>query len=349
VNPRIELLDSAGGKLASEPISALPLPVTAESWARTYAMFLRKDRDPWAFLAASSGNLVVESDELGAYRIPLRRTATPLRWVWHKTNRATELRLVDDHQGDEPLDVRFFPFAHPASPTILDSTCVTSGYSPPIPGGLCVAGYSQKRQALVVSISAKDRGLSGLLIDPDPCHMPLDDASVKPLIDLVSIWSSARLTGPLAAERRERVVRGLRQHVFRILCGDHWATAETAFLSSGGGPDDLRRLGQRVGGAPAFASVLARDADELRRMSWSARLQEYTSLAERYGLSHGDVCKATLEFCQSFAAGVLWDQATTDRYVAVMRRVPAVIRGARLLMLAWSESRNDDAKLETRA
>jgi hypothetical protein len=344
VNLRIELLDSGGGKLASEAVSALPLPVTAENWARVYATFLRKDRDPWAFLAASSGNFVVESDELGSYRIPLRRTATPLRWVWHKTTRATKLRLVDDHQGDEPLDVRFFPFSHPAMPTVLESTCVIAGYSPPIPGGLCVASYSHKKQALVVSVSVKDRGLSGLLIDPDPRDIPSSDTSMKSLVDLVSLWSSARLTGPLAAERRERVVRGLRQHVFRILCGDHWATAETAFLNSPCGPDDLRRLGLRVGGAPAFASVLARDADALQRMSQPARLQEYTSLAQRYGLSAGDACKAALEFCQSVATGVLWDQATTDRYITDMRRSPAVIRGARLLMLAWSESRAD-AKL----
>jgi hypothetical protein len=348
VNLRIELLDSGGRSLFSEAISTLPLPLTVESWVRTCATFLRKDRDPWAFLAASSGNLVVEADDLGAYRIPLRRTPTPLRWVWHKTNRATELRLVDDHQADEPLDVRFFAFSHPASPIILESTSVFAGYSPPIPGGLCVASYGQKRQALVVSVSAKDRGLSGLLIDPDPRDMPHDDASVKLLVGLVSLWSSARLTGPLAAERRERVVRGLGQHVFRILCGDHWATGEAAFLNSPRGDHDLRRLGQRVGGPTAFASVLARDADELRRMNQPARLQHFTSLAHRYGLSVGVACKAALEFCQSVAAGVLWDQATTDRYIADMRCSPEVIRGARLLMLAWSESRGE-TKLEKSA
>jgi hypothetical protein len=348
VNLRIELLDGGGGNLASEAISTLPLPVAVESWGRTYTTFLRKDRDPWAYLAASSGNLVIEGDDLGAFRIALRHTPTPLRWVWHKTNRATELRLVDDHQADEPLDVRFFPFSHPASPIVLESRSVISGYSPPTPGGLCVASYGQKRQALVVSVSAKDRGLSGLLIDPDQRDMPCDDASVKVLVGFVSLWSSARLTGPLAAERRERVVRGLRQQVFRILCGDHWATAEAAFLNSARGSHDLRRLGQCVGGAPAFASVLVRDADEIRRMTQPARLQHYIFLAERYGLSAGDACKAALEFCQSVAAGVLWDQAATDRCIADMRRSPEVIRGARLLMLAWSES-HEKAKLEKNA
>jgi hypothetical protein len=244
--------------------------------------------------------------------------------------------------------VRFFPFSHPASPTVLTSASVTAGYNPPIPGGLCVASYGQKKQALVVSVSAKDRGLQGLLIDPDPRDMPRDDASVKLLVGLVSLWSSARLTGPLAAERRERVVRGLRQQIFRILCGDTWATAEAAFLNSPRGDQDLRRLGQRVGGPPAFASILARDADELRRMNQPARLHHYTSLAHRYGLLVGVACKAALEFCQSVAAGVLWDQATTDRYIADMRCSPEVIRGARLLMLAWSESRSE-TKLEKSA
>lgn len=345
VNLRVELLNSGGSNLLSENISTLPLPVTAENWVRTCATFLRKDRDPWAFLAASSGNLVVEGDDLGAYRVPLRRTLTPLRWVWHKTSRATELRLVDDHQADEPLDVRFFPFSQPASPIILDTARVTTGYSPPVPGGLCVASYGQKHQALVASVSAKDSGLGRLLIDPDPRSMPHNDGAVKRLVDLASLWSSARLTGPLAAERRDRVVRSLGQQVFRILCGDHWAAGEAAFLDSPRGHDDLRKLGQRVGGPTAFASVLARDADELRRMTQPARLHRYTSLAHRYGLSIGIACKAALEFCQSVAAGVLWDQATTDRYIADMRCSPEVIRGARLLMLAWSESRSQ-SKLE---
>ena len=83
-------------------------------------------------------------------------------------------------------------------------------------------------------------------------------------------------------------------------------------------------------------------------MNQSARLHKYTSLAHRYGLSVGVACKAALEFCQSVAAGVLWDQATTDRYIVDMRCSPEVIRGARLLMLAWSESRGE-TKLEKSA
>jgi hypothetical protein len=346
VSARVELLDSGGGKLTTEVVANLTLPVTRESWERCHAAFLRKDPDPWAFLAASSGNLIVESDELGTYRVPLHRPAAPLRWVWHRTNRATELRLIDDHQADEQPLARFFPFAYPASPTDLEAKCLASGFSPTAPGGLCVANYGTKKQALVVSIPAKDRGLGGLLIEPVVGDLPRGDDAVKPLLDLVELWSTARLTGPLAAERRSRVVRGLEQHVFRILCGDRWSAAETYYLNSSRTHADLRQLGQCVGGPPAFASVLARDASNLRKVNFATCLQQFTSLAQRYGMSRGNGCKASLEFCQSVTRGILWDRATTERYVADMRRSPAVVRGARLLTLAWSDSGNDLALRE---
>jgi hypothetical protein len=344
VSARVELLDSGGARLTTEVVANLTLPVSQESWERAHAAFLRKDRDPWAFLAASSGNIIVESGELGAYCIPLQRAAAPLRWVWHKTSRATELRLIDDHQGDEQLLARFFPFAHPASPIDLDAACLASGYNPPAPGGLCVASYGAKKQALVVSIPAKDRGLGGLLIEPVIGDLPGGDGSVKPILDLAQLWFTSRLTGPLAAERRSRVVRGLRQHVFRILCGDRWSAAETDYLNSSRTDADLRRLGQCVGGPSAFASVLVRDASYLRKMNFAARLQQFASLAQRYGVSRGNACKAALGFCQSVTQGIAWDRPTTNRYIADMRCSPAVVRGARLLTLAWSGSRDDREK-----
>lgn len=206
---------------------------------------------------------------------------------------------------------------------------------------MCVARYDAQKQALVVSVPAKDRGLGGLLIEPVIGDLPEGDGAVKPILDLVELWLTARLTGPLAAERRARVVRGLKQHVFRILCGDRWSAAETYYLNSSRTDADLHRLGQCVGGPPAFASVLVRDASDLRKMNFAACLQEFASLAHRYGVSRGNACKAALEFCQSVTHGILWDRATTERYIADMRRSAAVIRGARLLTLAWSNNRND--------
>ncbi|MEA2829338.1 MAG: hypothetical protein QOF22_86, partial [Bradyrhizobium sp.] len=113
INISVELLDGAGDKLCTEPVASLNLPMTDEGWERAFAAFLRKGLDPWAYLAASSGNLLVESDELGIYRVPLCRDVAPVRWVWHKSNRATALRLIDDHEGDESLSVSFYAFAQP--------------------------------------------------------------------------------------------------------------------------------------------------------------------------------------------------------------------------------------------
>jgi hypothetical protein len=334
INISVELLDGAGDNLCTEPVTSLNLPMTNEGWERAFAAFLRKELDPWAYLAASSGNLLVESDELGIFRVPLHRDVAPVRWVWHKSNRVTALRLIDDHEGDESLSVSFYAFARPTSAVTIEAERLKTDYEPAAPGGLCVASSGSQRQSLVVSMPTVDGGFSGLLIDPIVDYLPWDDHAVMTLLGLADMWSSARLVGPLAAARRDRVVQGLKQHVFRILCGHDWALAEANYLRSPGAENDLKRLADKIGDKPAFAFVLTRDVALLRGMEASTRLDHFVSLARRYDLARGNACKAALEFCEGIDQGVIFDGTTVDRYVADMRASPAVVRGARLLMLA---------------
>lgn len=334
VNISVELLGGSGETLGTEAVASVTLPMTNESWDRSFKAFLRKEPDPWAYLAASSGNLVIESGELGIFRVPLRRDVAPVRWVWHKSNRTTALRLVDDHEGDAPLSVQFYAFARPASAISIERERLKADYEPAAPGGLCVASYDAQRQSLVVSMPRVEGGLGGLLIDPILDSLPWDDGAVKTLLGLADMWSSARLAGPLAAARRDRVVYGLKQQVFRILCGHDWTLAEAAYLQSPGAESDLRRLADRIGGNPAFGFVLARDAGLFREMEPSARLDRFASLARRYGLTQDRACKAALDLCDGIDRGIAWDGAVIDQYVASIRENPIIARGARLLALA---------------
>lgn len=334
VNISVELLGGSGETLGTEPVASLTLPMTSESWNRVFKTFLRKEPDPWAFLAASSGNLVIESGELGIFRVPLRRDVAPVRWVWHKSNRTTALRLVDDHEGDAPLSVQFYSFARPASAISIERERLNADYAPAAPGGLCVASYDAQRQSLVVSMPRVEGGLAGLLIDPILDSLPWDDGAVKTLLGLAEMWSSARLAGPLAAARRDRVVYGLKQQVVRILCGHDWTLAEAAYIQSPGAESDLRRLADRIGGNPAFGFVLTRDAGLFREMESSARLDRFASLARRYGLTQDRACTAALDLCDGIDRGIVWDGAVIDQYVASIRENPIIARGARLLALA---------------
>jgi hypothetical protein len=242
--------------------------------------------------------------------------------------------LVDDHEGDAPLSVQFYSFARPASAISIERERLNADYEPAAPGGLCVASYDAQRQSLVVSMPRVEGGLGGLLIDPILDSLPWDDGAVKTLLGLAEMWSSARLAGPLAAARRDRVVYGLKQQVVRILCGHDWTLAEAAYIQSPGAESDLRRLADRIGGNPAFGFVLTRDAGLFRDLEPSARLDRFASLARRYGLTQDRACTAALDLCDGIDRGIVWDGAVIDQYVASIRENPIIARGARLLALA---------------
>ncbi|ESY17006.1 hypothetical protein [Mesorhizobium sp. LNJC391B00] len=334
INIGVELMDGAGNKLATEQVADLSLPMSDDSWRRASDAFSLKESDPWGYLAASSGNLVIESDELGSYRIPLHREIAPLRWACHKNNRGTILRLIDDYEGDHPLSVRFHSFSRPAVEVPIEPARIKTDFIPTTPGGLFVASYPNQRQSLVVSMPKVDGGFAGLLIEPSIDNLPRGEGAVNPLLRLLERWATARLVGPLAFERRERVLQKLKQHLVSIFCGPGWATAEADYLRSPRNGGDLTRLSSRIGGRSAFALNLNREAVLLRGMPSSDRLAEFTKLAMRYGLANSNACKAALELWEGIEAGLTWDGATVNRYVAEIREHPEVVRGARLLSLA---------------
>src|SRR5205823_1987905 len=137
-------LNAAGDILATEQVATLSLPVTSETWFRAFAAFLKKESDPWAYLTATSGRLIIDGEASGSWRLPLQRDVAPLRWVWHRGANSTALRLIDDHGGDDPVLAQFFAFAQPASPIDLTSKELETEFYPSGQGGLCVASYGDR-------------------------------------------------------------------------------------------------------------------------------------------------------------------------------------------------------------
>lgn len=334
VSVSAELLDGGGARISTEHVADLTLPMTAETWERATSAFLRNETDPWAFLSASAGTLLVDGDALGACRVALHREVHPVRWVWHKTKRSTALRLVDDHEGDDPLSVLFYPFRAPAHPTVVSKDDTAKEWIPDGDGGLCVATYSDQSQALVVSMPQVTGGFTGLLIEPRFDALPAGNAAVSTILDLVQLWSSARLAGPLASQRRDRVVQGLGAHLIRLLCGADWLSAEAAYARSPKNEQDLRRLADRVGAPAAFSIVLSRDAILYRSMAKAERLNHYASLAQRYRVADRDSCAAALDLCDCIVHGAPMDHAAKSFFLVALQGCPAALRGARLVAIA---------------
>jgi len=331
----VDLLDAAGAKLASEPIAELALPVMVDRWERALSTFLSKETDPWAFLRAASGQLVVEGDQLGERRINLQRDVAPLRWVWHKTGQGTALRLVDDHEGDVPPALSFYPFSHPTKPDVIGLDRAIAGFLPENEGGLCVVSYGEIQQALIVSMPFVVGGLHGLLVEPSLANLPYAPSTMPKIADLIALWSSAKLVGPLASNRRDRIAAALRDALRELVCSADWIDAEDEYSSSPKGLTDLKRFAAATGAPPAFNFILARDVGHYQSMPSTERTKNLIELAQRYKIASREACSHALHVASWLQRGGQWSEMIAER-IASSKSALSLTRAALFIAMATS-------------
>lgn len=278
----VELLNAAGDVLATEQVATLSLPVTSEAWSRALAAFLKKESDPWAYLSATSGRLVIDGDANGSWRLPLQREVAPLRWVWHRGANRTALRLIDDHGGDDAVVAQFFPFAQPADPRILEPRELEADFCPTGQGGLCVASYGDRCEALVVSMPQTLGSLSGLVIEPEIALGTGAADRIRHLSKIMELWKGAKIVGPLVSPRRLAVITAFQRALSALVFGPDWAAAEARYSRSQKGWEDLKELTAQTGAKTAFNLVIARDVGKFRSMQLAKRIAEFEALARRY-------------------------------------------------------------------
>jgi hypothetical protein len=338
----VELLGAAGNILATEQVAALPLPITKETWMRALSTFLKKETDPWTYLTATSGRLVLDGDACGCWRLPLYREVAPLRWVWHRGANRMALRLIDDHVGDDPVVAQFFSFTRPASATELSITELETDFFPSEQGGLFVATYGKRTEALVVSMPQTLGSLSGLVIVPE---IALDTGSKDPighLSALMDLWRGAKLVGPLVVSRQQAVLKTFERTLATLFFGADWAAAEARYLGSQKGATDLKELASQMGAPPAFSYVIARDIEKFRSMPLAKRVAEFQALARRYRKVPHDAADVSLAITGWLDEGGPWTDRLTA-HLSKLRSVPFMLRAARLLSIATPVASQDDS------
>jgi hypothetical protein len=339
----VEMIDAAGGILATEQVAALPLPVTRDTWMRALSGFLKKETDPWAYLAATSGRLVLDGDASGCWQLPLHREVAPLRWAWHRSASRMALRLIDDHVGDDPVRALFFPFASPASPTTVTTEELESDFCPGGQGGLCVAFYGERSEALVVSMPQTLGGLSELKIEPK-INLPTSVGDpIDTLSTLMQLWKTARLVGPLVSSRRQSVMEALRYTLATYIFGSEWAAAESRYSRSRKRSRDLKDLVAKTGAPSAFNFVLARDICKLRSMPPSTRNHEFEALAKRYTYNRvpNGSGAASFALARWFHESGPWNKKLAA-HLDTVRTVTFLPRAARVLSIAMSGATTAD-------
>jgi hypothetical protein len=327
-------LHAANGKeLLSEQVGSFELPVTPADWTRKFSPIVADDRRTWTYLEAASGRFVVRGDELGEYALRLERDVKPLRWVCRNTQRITTVRLVDDTGGDQIPECRFFSFANPTAPTILDTGSMLAGFEVPTPGGLFEATLGRFGDAVTVSLPSSGRGFADLMIEPDLRALAGESAPVTNILEAIKRWGDARILGPLVQIRRNRIAQRLVARLYARLCGEQWAQAESDYLAGNHSNYSKQALERAVGGPHSFAIVLGREYDRMDEGTIPGKLW-FASVAARYKIcSEPGICEFALQFASHPHELPPVPQAVLAGWLQDLKARGVLLRGARLVAL----------------
>lgn len=217
------LLDAAGTETSRQPLFNHAMPVRAADWDKEWNAAAERERDDYAYLTASGGYIEVASEDLGFFRVPLRREAHALRWVVRKGTPAA-LCLVDDGDGGATA-VSSYRFATPAREEDESSKSFVAGAQPAAAGGLYVARSGDLARGLVVAPLNPGRGwdVLGERVDSDALAAQHD---LGALCLAHRRWSHAEPAGFAAKIRRDAALRPLHRQMLMVACGVGWLRIE---------------------------------------------------------------------------------------------------------------------------
>ena len=329
----INLAAPSRKELLSEQIGIFDLPVSTEEWRKKFSQFVSVESRAWTYLEASSGRFVISGDELGEYSLRLERDVKPVRWVCRSINRVTTARLIDDTGKEDGATCRFFSFRRPTEPAALDAQAALTGLEVSSPGGLFEARHGELTDTMIVSTPKIEGGFQGLVIEPDLHDIDRNSVKVSCILDLLRLWSDARLLGPLADMRRKRIIERLANRLYSRLCGHRWSEAEAAYLSNLHSEPELKQLERLVGGSPGFAVVLRRDAGRMEADTGPGT-QWYAEVAARYQVSSDKgLCEFALQLASDPPHLLRVPKPVLDGLLSDIRDKTVLLRGARFLAL----------------
>ena len=328
----ISLATASGKELLSEQIGTFDLPVTAGEWLKKFSRFLKDEGRAWTYLEAASGRFLIRGDELGEYALRLERGVKPIRWVCRSIHRVTTVRLIDDTGRDDSATCRFFSLRRPAEPMNLGAETVLAEFQVRPPGGLFEAQHGEFLDTIIVSTQIEG-GFQGLVIEPDLHDLDGGTIQVMHILDLLRLWSEARLVGPLVGMRRSRVMNRLINRLYSRLCGKRWAEAEAAYLSKPQSAFALQQLERSVGGLQGFPVILRRDYERMEAGTGPGT-QWYAQVAARYQVcSDKGLCEFALRLASHPHQLLLLPKPKLDGLLRQINEKIVLLRGARLLAL----------------
>jgi len=151
----------------------------------------------------------------------------------------------------------------PLSPTDCDIKATFEGFQAGAPGGLFVAAHGTHADTLVLRIPDTQSSLRSLLIEPRLPPLGDNSIDIRAVLQVLQLWSEARVAGPLAANRRDHIAKRILGFFYGQLAGSDRARIEAAYLATPAAGHIREQLVRSVGSRPAFAVILSRDHHKL--------------------------------------------------------------------------------------
>ena len=287
----VEIGVSFGGSNAESStftrrLPPLSLPFQSDEWRSHFGDHLQNEIEAQdAYDLARACTLEFDAGELGQFEISFERAFTPLRWAVRRRRNGYLVRLIDDRGNPEPAAMSRWAFEIPC---VEESLTFNSAAQAQESGGLFVAGTGESNSAIIVPPAPNRMRLQDLRLIPSIERYERSLDSVEMLVGVLGLWGSARLPGDLLSVMRQRtVLRELLSELFRLICGDRWARAESQSVEKGT-LDALRPLTDLVSsrrvdiglGRSLYGSV-----EEFATASCDGRVRLLSSLMVEYRLA----------------------------------------------------------------
>lgn len=310
------------------------LPITPDKWHSDLDQFLKQNDLDSHYLEASTCTLTIDGGTLGSREFLFEHVSLPLRWVVRSVKKNIVIRLVDDTdlEGIQPIVYRY-NLERPTEKLPLTYNEAVSGLVVEPPGSLFIANHAKYIDSVGVSALQPKVGLQALRFDPYFETLTRSTHALANVLHLLANWKRARLSGAMIAIRYEKIINGIHDALYKIICGENWADAEVCYKNNLNSSKSHENLKARVGKNAVFVNALVEEIpgivdDPIQMMS---RFSQITT-SHNHGLSskHCD-----FSFRLATEPHVLSD-LYADEIDGLLSHVldnPSILRGARLVQL----------------
>jgi hypothetical protein len=347
-------------------LPSLRMPVPPSVWRGQFDRHFRRAPDVQnAYDDARICRVEFNAEELGAFEFTCERETLSLRWVVRRDGHRQTVRLLDDGGEDTTIQAARWPFETPDASERLDPSLFSGRFEASASGGMYVAIRGEFTAAVIVPPVV--RGLAELRCNPQIRDRQRSPDKASRAIGLITLWSSARITGDLLSSSRQRdVLLALARHLFFVLGGDAWERAEVIMAAGDRGLHELKRAVFTKRWEAGLSAALMLEYPTLALATNDARVARLTSLArsflalprppatatrspgvKRSALSDSDwLCEFALRLASDPGGTASWAGDSMEVGLRRLSEMPTLARAARFLVLTVDRHQQNQGPVE---